>query len=259
MRKRTLHGRYLVFICLFFLYSCTSHRSIESPYLVAQRNDPLPRVEVATHPAISSPPATLSPSTTPPQRRIAKSTHTIFIDAGHGGTDRGTACKNKQLPEKSLTLEMARRVERLLTTKGYRVFMSRRKDVFIPLPDRVKMADTRHAEVFVSIHFNFTKNAMIQGTEIFYFSDPKRVTRTKQSRQLGTSIIKKMIKAIPTPSRGVKSGDFCVIRETSMPAVLVEVAFLSNPSDVQRLMRSEHRNKIAQSIAEGIEEYFCKK
>lgn len=240
--------RYLLPL-LFLLAGCSAPRQERSPYLVAassQQPQALP----------SPPPREALPPQDPPPTHERRGTRTIFIDPGHGGHDRGTASPNKRLLEKSLNLETCRRVERLLTAKGYRVFMSRRKDVFVPLHERVQMAAKRHANIFVSIHFNFTKNSVIQGAEIFYFSNAKQPVRTKLSRLLGTSILKRLTESLSTPSRGVKTGDLCVIRETSMPSVLVEPAFLSNPTDARLLLDPSYRSKIAQAIAGGIEDYF---
>lgn len=228
---------------LLFISGCVAARPPVSPYLVGDAYSP-PAPPPAKREAVPSP------------RFEKKETSTIFLDAGHGGEDKGTSTKSKRLLEKHLTLETAKRVERLLTAKGYRVFMTRRKDVFVPLLDRVKMASKRQANIFVSIHYNFTKNTVINGAEIFYFNDQKQLSRTKQSRVLASSILKKLTDNVSSASRGVKAGNFCVIRETSMPAVLVEAAFLSNPNEARLLLDVTYRNKIAQAIADGIDGYF---
>ena len=235
--------KYLVPIFIL-LTGCAVPRHQVAPYFVAEHTP-------------SSPAPTREIIPTPKFER--KEAVTVFLDPGHGGQDKGTSSKSKRLQEKGLTLETARRVERLLAQKGYRIFMSRRKDEFVPLLDRVQMAAKRHANIFVSIHYNFTKNPVINGAEIFYFHNPKQVGREKQSRVLAASILKKLTESLPTASRGVKSGNFCVIRETTMPAVLVEAAFLSNPNDARLLLEPPYRNKIAQAIAEGIEDYFNSK
>jgi N-acetylmuramoyl-L-alanine amidase len=121
------------------------------------------------------------------------------------------------------------------------------------------MAKKTNADIFVSIHFNTAQNPVARGVEIFYYKDRKSFRRTSQSLELGNCIMKQLCKHLKSPSRGVRSGDFCVIRETCMPAVLVELGFLSNPIDVQRLQNSTYRQQISMAIANGIQEYFSKR
>jgi N-acetylmuramoyl-L-alanine amidase len=185
------------------------------------------------------------------------SVKTVFLDPGHGGTNLGTVSA-QGLQEKMPNLEIAQRVERILTSLGYIVIMSRRTDVFIPLLDRVKIAEKSKAQVFVSIHFNYAKNTKVQGAEVFYYHAEKSPSRAKRSSYLASCILKRLVSDLPTPSRGVKHGDLCVIRETTMPAVLVEPIFLSNSHDAHLLEKSAFKHKIARAIARGIQEYFSK-
>lgn len=230
------------FLLLLLLTGCAPARREVSPYLIGDK-EPL------------APPQKVVPASSYKKKEAI----TVFLDPGHGGESKGTLSHSKRLQEKTLTLETAKRVERLLAAKGYRVFMSRRKDVFVSLPERVQMAAKRQSHIFVSIHYNFTKNTEITGAEIFYFHNPKQPTRENLSRALATSILKKLTEKLPTVSRGVKAGNFCVIREASMPSVLIEAAFLSNPKDERLLRDVRYRNKIAEAIADGIDEYFHSK
>lgn len=185
---------------------------------------------------------------------------TVFLDPGHGGHDPGaqTRTKTNRLREKTLTLEIVRRIERLLLTYGYDVSLSRSKDLFIPLRQRVEMAVNDHAAVFVSIHFNSASSKKGRGTEIYYFNDPKS-PRTANSKRLGMCIMHRLCVGLPTLSRGVKHGNFCVVRETTMPAVLVEAAFITNTKDARLLTSPPYKQQIALAVARGIDDYFQKK
>jgi N-acetylmuramoyl-L-alanine amidase len=119
------------------------------------------------------------------------------------------------------------------------------------------MADKQNADIFVSLHFNSAPNTAIHGSEVFYYHTSKATIKTKDSKRLATSILKRLCETLPAQSRGVKHGNLCVVRETKMPAVLVESAFLSSPYDLKRLSTLAFRQKIAWAIAKGIDDYYC--
>lgn len=181
----------------------------------------------------------------------------VFLDPGHGGRDTGARSKQgKHPPEKDLNLDIVRRTKAKLLCLGYRVMLSRDSDVFVPIFRRVLLAKWGHADIFVSVHFNAAANANARGVEVFYFKDPKRRWRMEQSKRLGNCILNQLCTHLSSPSRGVRHGDLGVIRETAIPAVLVEVAFLSNPAEVKHLRSQNYRQKIAEAISKGIHEYF---
>lgn len=225
-------------MCVLVCISCSVPKREPSPYLTG-KSVSSPRVDSL-------------------KTEKQKGKKSVFIDAGHGGSYLGTVSASNSLQEKTLNLEMAERVERILASWGHTVYMSRKKDVFISLHDRVKMAEKSHAHIFVSIHFNNAKNTKVQGAEVFYYHDKKNPVRMKCSAYLASCILKRLVNELPALSRGVKNGDLCVIRETTMPAVLVEPVFLSNPHDAHLLEKSAYKHKIARAIARGIQEYLEK-
>jgi N-acetylmuramoyl-L-alanine amidase len=165
---------------------------------------------------------------------------TVVLDAGHGGIDKGARGVDGSL-EKKYALDTAKRVERGLKRKGYRVIMTRKGDYFVPLPTRAAISNRTRGSVFVSIHYNWARSAA-SGTETFYFS-PK-------SYPLAASIQRELAKF--TNNRGVKTARFHVLRNNSRPAVLVELGFLSSTSDARRIRSSSYRQKLADAVVRGI-------
>ena len=181
---------------------------------------------------------------------------TIVIDAGHGGTDRGAKGKNPYCEEKKLSLQTARLVKQYLDQLGYHVVMTRSTDAFVPLPRRVEIANQADCNIFVSIHFNSSQSPEVDGVEIFFHDSKAEKARATSSKKLADSILSRVIRRTSAHSRGVKKGNFYVIRETQMPAVLVEGGFITN-SDERLLLKSrEYQEKIARGIADGIDTYF---
>jgi N-acetylmuramoyl-L-alanine amidase len=183
---------------------------------------------------------------------------TVVIDVGHGGTDLGARAHKPYCEEKKLCLQTARLVKRYLNQLGYHVVMTRESDAFIPLHKRVEIASQASGDLFVSVHFNSTRNPTAQGIEVFYFDSREDKTRTNSSRKLADSVLSRVIRRTSAVSRGVKKGNFYVIREAIMPAILVEGGFISNPDERAQLRSREYQEKIARGIADGID-YFLKK
>lgn len=193
----------------------------------------------------------------PVVREGDKDRFVICLDPGHGGSDPGTRLKKPPyLCEKMLALDLVFAVEKQLLPYGYTTILTRRADQVVSLPDRVLMAEQQKALLFVSIHFNWAKNTECRGTEIFFF-DKKNDLRSALSKKAAEILLKQILASTTLPSRGVKHGNFCVLRETAMPAVLIEVGFFSNPKDARSLRQKNYRAKIAQAIAKGIDE-FCR-
>ncbi|MFZ0564792.1 MAG: N-acetylmuramoyl-L-alanine amidase [Chlamydiales bacterium] len=188
-------------------------------------------------------------STVQAERKIFHRPEIIAIDAGHGGKDPGASSQEKRYEEKELTLSTAYLVRDYLTRLGYRTLLTRSQDSYVSLDSRADAANTLHADLFVSIHYNYSSNKEAQGIEIYY----KKIG----SKKLGDDVLKKIIHHTKASSRGVKKGDFAVIRETKMPAILIEGGFLSNPEERKKLKDPKYLEEIAQGIAEGIDAHLC--
>ncbi|MBX7066186.1 MAG: N-acetylmuramoyl-L-alanine amidase [Parachlamydiales bacterium] len=181
---------------------------------------------------------------------------TVVIDVGHGGTDRGAKAGNPYCEEKRITLLTARLVKQYLEQLGYHVVMTRSTDNFISLPRRVEIAKQAQGNIFVSVHYNSSRSPEAKGIEVFFFDSKENKNRANASKKLADSILSRLIRKTDANSRGVKKGNFYVIRETSMPAVLVEGGFISNPKERALLKSRDYQEKIAQGIADGIDGYF---
>ncbi|WP_334073051.1 MULTISPECIES: N-acetylmuramoyl-L-alanine amidase family protein [Paenibacillus] len=186
-----------------------------------------------------------------PQNPVAEpGMKTVVIDAGHGGSDPGTTSYSKRA-EKEFTLPLALKVQELLLREpGIHLVMTRESDVYPTRSERVALANEGNADVFVSIHGNSVPSSpQTTGTETFYY-------KRSSSKQLAESIHKRLVEAMGLKDRGVKDGNYQVIRETHMAAVLLEVGFLSNPSDEEAMFSEDMQYKAAQAIVDGIKEYL---
>ncbi|MDZ4288479.1 MAG: N-acetylmuramoyl-L-alanine amidase [Prosthecobacter sp.] len=177
-----------------------------------------------------------------PNAARALSFSTVVVDAGHGGHDGG--CVWNGLIEKRLCLDVAKRLETALKKRGVRVVMTRRTDTFVKLEDRARIANRNSRSVFVSIHFNASRDKAISGMEVFYRSDRGKV--------LARSILRSMDNRLIGKNRGVIHGGFKVLRSTLMPAVVVEAAYLSNKTEAGRYSSPANRQALADAIAAGI-------
>lgn len=181
---------------------------------------------------------------------------TVVLDVGHGGTDRGAKASNPYCEEKRITLLTARLVKQYLEQLGYHVVMTRSTDNFISLPRRVEIAKQAQGNIFVSVHYNSSRSPEAKGIEVFFFDSKENKTRANASKKLADSILNRLIRKTSANSRGVKKGNFYVIRENTMPAVLVEGGFISNPKERALLKSRDYQEKIAQGIADGVDQYF---
>ncbi len=186
-----------------------------------------------------------------------KSKPTVILDPGHGGSDEGA--KIRALFEKKLTLRTALIVKKELEKMGYHVVLTRWRDIYTPLPKRVDIANQRKPSIFVSIHFNSSKAAAAKGIEIFYYQSKQKDQRSTSSKNLASAILDQLVMQTAASSRGVKQGNFHVIRETEMPAVLVEGGFLTNAEERKLITTNGYLEKLAKGIAKGIDKYVSKK
>jgi N-acetylmuramoyl-L-alanine amidase len=212
----------------------------------------------------------------------------IAVDAGHGGWDLGTVGRHGLL-EKDLVLDVAQRLGALLERRlGTEVVYTRPEDNYIPLEQRAEMANEAQADLFVSVHANYSDYAFARGVETYYTnfsSSPETADiekrenatakaaplspsltgvalkeRTEQSRRLASSIERALYgKLAPTSpglrDRGVKEAGFVVLTGTSMPAVLTEISFVSSPMDEKNLQSASYRQSIAEALYKGIARY----
>jgi len=168
---------------------------------------------------------------------------TVVIDAGHGGHDRG-GIPGQSVAEKDMTLDVAQRLRNLLAANGYRVVMTRDSDIFVPLPTRVAIANSYRNAVFVCIHFNATKRMGAGGIETYFYSS--------DSLPLASAVHYYVVSGAPSANRGVRRRGFYVLRKTSIPAVLVECGFLTNPTEAAYAQTGSYRQKLAEEIAAGV-------
>lgn len=235
---------------------------------------------------VSSPVAMRQPAldVSPPSQPVIPAIQRIIVDAGHGGNDPGTG--HFGLQEKHLTLDISRRLQAALQAKGFSVVLTRDKDVFVPLSRRPEAATRAQGDLFVSVHVNANRSPQVAGVEVYYpresvlgktASLPPRIgpaevaTPTwtiqqilwdlvlsrsrRQSVRLATQICRAMRTGLGVKCRGVRGARFVVLREARMPAVLVEVGYLSNRAEASRLATVSYRQAIADSIAEGLVTY----
>lgn len=171
----------------------------------------------------------------------------IVLDAGHGGHDTG-AVGAKGTCEKDINLDIIQRAGKVLSAAGARVLFTRNDDTFIPLYDRPGLANGRQADIFISVHCNSTPTRNSgSGTQIYY--------RTPQSIPLAATIRQDLIPALELSDGGIRNGNFCVIRESKMPSVLIEVAFINNAKEEQLLCTPAFRQKVADAILCGVRRY----
>lgn len=182
----------------------------------------------------------------------------IVLDAGHGGLDKGAKIKYPYVEEKKQTLSTVRFTKQYLEQLGYRVVLTRSKDYFVPLSKRVDIANNANSELFISVHFNSCPNKTASGVEIYFFNSAENKLRTKNSKNLAHCVLADICKNTNAKSRGIKKGPFCVIRDTKMPAILIEAGFLTNPQERDSIRNPLYLEKIALGIAQGIEDFIQK-
>ncbi|MDQ6861673.1 MAG: N-acetylmuramoyl-L-alanine amidase [Verrucomicrobiota bacterium] len=168
---------------------------------------------------------------------------TIVIDAGHGGFDRG-GVPHQRIGEKGLTLDVAQRLAGVLRANGYHVILTRNSDVFIPLGQRVAIANSYKNATFVSIHFNSASRPGANGIETYYYRS--------DAAALATRIHRNVVSISPSENRGIRRRGYFVLRRAAIPAVLVECGFLTNPTEGSYAQNAQYRQRLAEQIARGI-------
>jgi len=170
---------------------------------------------------------------------------TVVIDPGHGGQDHGGQWG--QVYEKHLALDTATRLETNLKNLGYQTVMTRRSDYFITLPQRVNIGNSYKDAIFVCIHFNYTWKQDVSGLETYYYSS--------EGQRLAQFVQSSLVSRTHTIDRSAKFARFYVLRNSTLPAILVEGGFVSNESERDRMKSGGFREAIARGVAEGIQRY----
>jgi N-acetylmuramoyl-L-alanine amidase/putative methionine-R-sulfoxide reductase with GAF domain len=228
------------------------------------------------------------PTTEDVQLRARVPKMRIVVDAGHGGWDLGTVGR-RGLLEKDLVLEIAQRLGKLLESRlGAEVILTRNDDNYIPLDERAGIANQSQADLFVSVHANYSDLPSARGVETYYtnfFSAPNAKDletrspkidgqnpatvalspadlheRIEQSRRLAASVQRSLYGTLSAENpglrdRGVKEASYVVLTETAMPGILAEVSFVSSPTDEQKLRSNGYREQIAEALYKGIARY----
>lgn len=187
----------------------------------------------------------------------------VMLDPGHGGYDPG-AITVKGVYEKEINLQIAQIVKEMLQPSGIEVFLTREEDVdYVPdgvtgkitkkqidLNKRIEMASNAKADVYVSLHVNSTATGQNSGAETFYHY------KSEEGKRLAALIQQELIKIPAMNQRVAKPGDFYVIKNTKMPAVIVEVGYLSSAKEQKKLQETWYQTQLARAIAKGIANYF---
>jgi len=172
----------------------------------------------------------------------------IVIDPGHGGIDDGATSVSKKVKEKEMNLAVAKKLETMLKAKGATVIMTRTGDTTVSLDNRVRVAIQAQADAFISIHHNTYPSPKMDGTMTFYYhARDIRLAQTVQSA---------LIRTTGLTDRNARYGNLYVLRENKVPAILVELGFISNPQEEQKLLKPALQDKEAAAIAAALEEYF---
>ena len=257
--------------------------------LKTQQNRTTPSDETPSQPKVqpdlpTSDPETLTPGSL--TREFGLTAKTIVIDAGHGGKDPGGGSAGN-LIEKPIALSISKKIRAILTAKGYTVLLTRDSDRFIPLKERTAFATRHKADLFLSIHANASGDPRANGIETYYLdvtSTDKNAeiiaarenansgysiqelesllkgliveSKSKDSRRLAKHVQQELVTATGAADRGVKHARFVVLIGTSVPAILVETGFVTNPTEGKKLTSDAYQQKLANAIVRGIEKFL---
>jgi N-acetylmuramoyl-L-alanine amidase len=195
---------------------------------------------------------------------------TVVLDPGHGGRDSGAMCGS--VMEKDLTLDVARRVDRLLGSEGVSTLMTRIGDTYVSLADRAALGNRVRDSIFVSIHFNEGNKPVTTGVETYYaahqitsgsvlaswlpfFTRAPPDSPKPESQCLAGFIQEALVARTRSVDRGTQAKQFFVIANVTSPAVLIEGGFLTNKDDVSKLASEDYRDQLAAAVADGILRY----
>jgi len=193
----------------------------------------------------SRPPISQAPQNTGDRRRGV-----IFVDAGHGGRDPGAVANGIQ--EKDVVLPISLKLGQALQGMGYTVYYTRTNDLEIDLEPRVAAAERVNADVFVSVHANSlaSQNSAVNGVETYHSRN------STVGKELASYVHSQIISATGANDRSVRGAGFYVIARTSMPAILVETGFVTNPNEARNLSNVDYQQRMAEAIARGIDQFM---
>lgn len=171
----------------------------------------------------------------------------IIIDPGHGGEDPGTMSLDGQIYEKNYVLPVALQIQETLSALGANVELTREDDRLVDLEERVIMSNQQTADIFLSIHFDASWDPTWRGTATYHYH--------YEDEQLAYAV-NEALSAISIPNEGVQFGNFQVIRENHQPALLLELGFMTNEEDLEKIQDEEFHQEIADAVANGLATYF---
>ncbi|MGT2906385.1 GBS Bsp-like repeat-containing protein [Streptococcus dentiloxodontae] len=190
----------------------------------------------------------------------------IYLDAGHGGSDPGASYYGLQ--EKNLSLAMQNRLKSKLEAAGYTVITTRTSDAYVDLLERSRKANASESDIFISLHFNASSSSAAYGIETYYYQyyseyQPSingtyhnNATRLDMSSTLASAIQSNVVSVTGGKNNGVKRNTFAVLRETTAPAVLLELGYLSNATEANNISNAAYQEKLANGIVAGILQYY---
>lgn len=218
----------------------------------------------------------------------------VVLDPGHGGKDPGAIGRSFKTYEKNITLSMGRELKKILENKGFKVYMTRSTDIFIPLRKRVAIARSYHADLFISLHADSAANRKAQGLSVYTLSETasdkeaaalaerenkadiidgidfsdnspeindvlislsQNDSRNKSSKFAGY-VVSNMQKQVKLVSNAHKFAGFAVLKAPDIPSILIELGYLSNYNEEKFLRQPSYRRKLADSIAQAVVRYF---
>jgi len=206
----------------------------------------------------------------------SKKLFTIVLDPGHGGKDTGNRVGSRFFgrSEKTYTLALAKELRDQLKTVGFNVLLTRTNDTFVELPARPGLANRRHADLFVSLHFNATEigQAEVSGAETYCITPVGASSSNaqgegansgatianlseKKSLLLAYQIQKALVKNLGVEDRSVRRARFAVLRDCEMPSILVESGYMTHPVEGKKIYSDSYRRQIAAAIVKGIVNY----
>ena len=217
---------------------------------------------------------TVRPLVFPPKPSARKIT-TICLDPGHGGTDTGNRVKEMFWHnEKTYTLLLAFDLRNRLEKLGFKVILTRSKDTFVDLPARPAIANKAGADLFISLHFNATTDSpnAVQGPETYCITPVGAASSNSQgggadhvatvanrledkSLLLAYQIQKSLVQDLHAEDRDVRRARFAVLRDATMPAILIEGGYMTNPTEGKKIYDADYRKQMAAAIAKGILAY----
>ena len=216
--------------------------------------------------------ATIRPLLFPPRFADARRITTICLDPGHGGRDTGN--HTFWHSEKTYTLALAQELRSQLQKAGFNVILTRSKDTFVELPDRPALANRRGADLFVSLHFNATPTGKneVEGPQTYCIT-PVGASSTdaqgegansgatvanrmeQKSLLLAYQVQKSLVRNLGAKDRGVRRARYAVLRDATMPAILVEGGYMTHPVESKKIYNAAYRSQMAQAIVKGILAY----